>query len=227
MRRIRDRTRRISSRMAEQEVFQPMREASSAESAHEAIKRAFTAPVGAPMALMEQESFHEVGNSLRPSLVDLISMNAISKPSENLALVRRSCSFPSEFALKRMPERDSLLVYRGVTRRQWETRFDASILVEETLEASAQLHLGSFDTSHAAARAVDVARLRLGHRDDELFNFPLVDYAEIVDFIDDVSLDDLAKILVELSQNSERRTSRFRGVTAAEGGFVARLDVGW
>lgn len=205
-----------------------MREASSAESGHEAIKRAFTAPVGAPMeALVEQESFQEAGNASRPSLVDLISMNAINKASENAALVRRSCSFPSDFGLKRMPERDSLLAYEGVSRRQWETRFDAHVLVEEGLEVGAQLHLGSFDTSHAAARAVDVAKLRLGHRVDELLNFPLVDYTEILGFIDDVPLDDLAKILVELSQNSERRTSRFRGVTAAEGGFMARLDVGW
>lgn len=205
-----------------------MREASSAESGHEAIKRAFTAPVGAPMeALVEQECFQDVENASRPSLVDLISMNAMNAASQNAPMVRRSCSTPSGFGLKRMPERDSLLAYEGVTRRRWETRFEANVLVKDDLDLDAQLHLGSFDTSHAAARAVDVAKLRLGHRDDELLNFPLVDYDEILGFIEDVSLDDLAKILVELSKNSERRTSRFRGVTAAEGGFMARLDVGW
>jgi hypothetical protein len=85
---------------------------------------------------------------------------------------------------------------------------------------------GSFDTPHAAARAVDVMSLRFGYEDEEL-NFDAQDYDNSDrQLIASIPIDELVMTLIAVSENTERRASRFRGVYPTELGFESRLELG-
>ena len=214
-------TRRASSARRIGEVSSP----SSAESGHQNFKtsvlqRAFTTPP-AGQDVDEDEADHA-----KRSLVSSMLKGAPSRPHK----VDRSHSLPSDLHAPRkgiaVGYESTLVNYKGVSRKLWHTRYDAYVQDSEAVDES-KLFLGSFYTSHSAARAYDLAKLKLGCRYEEL-NFPAVDYdEEILTLLTEYSVSKLAETLVEISQASDRRTSRFRGVVAAEGGFEARLELGW
>ena len=92
------------------------------------------------------------------------------------------------FALICMPmcvrlEQDDDVKYKGISRQKWSARWDSHVV---DLKSNTTLYLGSFDAREKAARAHDVAFLKLngpqittpGEIDSKL-NFPSSDYADL------------------------------------------------
>lgn len=144
----------------------------------------------------------------------------------NESKVGRSVSLPSDLSKRKILRHENecrLIAYFGVSRPLWQTRFDAHVSCVDDPEK--KVYLGSFDNAEAAARAVDLLQLRLG-RQNEL-NFPIADYVDDLDLLNNHSVEELTNTLVEISQSSERRTSRFRGVSSSSCGscFEARYEL--
>jgi hypothetical protein len=189
------------------------------------VQRAFTADVSAlaPRNAAEGDQAHFAasqndGENHR-SLVSLM-LSSLSQSAPGSRQVRRSFSLPVELKRSSVTGADesTLVTYKGVSRSLWNTRYDAHV---------SNVFLGSFDNSHSAARAYDLGCISLGCRDDAELNFPVSQYTDDLQMLEELSIEEIAEMLVEASQNTERRTSRFRGVVAREGGFEARLELGW
>lgn len=214
--------------------------ADSAESGHDSrqhatsVRRAFTADVSAlaPRNAAEGDQGHFAasqndGENHR-SLVSLM-LSSLSQSAPGSRQVRRSFSLPVELKRSSVTDADesTLVTYKGVSRSLWNTRYDAHVSTHVSDGPVKNVFLGSFDNSHSAARAYDLGRISLGCRDDEELNFPVTHYTDDLQMLEELSIEEIAEMLVEASQNTERRTSRFRGVVAREGGFEARLELGW
>ena len=214
--------------------------ADSAESGHDSrqhaafVQRAFTADVSAlaPRNAAEGDQGHFAasqndGENHR-SLVSLM-LSSLSQSAPGSRQVRRSFSLPVELKRSSVTGADesTLVTYKGVSRSLWNTRYDAHVSTHVSDGPVKNVFLGSFDNSHSAARAYDLGRISLGCRDDEELNFPVTHYTDDLQMLEELSIEEIAEMLVEASQNTERRTSRFRGVVAREGGFEARLELGW
>lgn len=136
----------------------------------------------------------------------------------NESKVGRSVSLPMDLSKRKLLRQENecrLISYFGVSRPLWQTRFDAHVSYVD--EPEKKLYLGSFDNAEAAARAVDLLQLRLGQQNE--LNFPIADYIDDLDLLNNHSVEELTNTLVEISQSSQRRTSRFRGVSLSSCGF--------
>ena len=155
----------------------------------------------------------------RPSLVsNMIYSLASDRDAPSL---RRAHTLPASLT-KKLLSQSTLIDYHGVSRPLWETRFDATCVDK----SGKNVFCGSFDTPHAAARAVDVMSLRFGYEDEEL-NFDAQDYDNSDrQLIASIPIDELVMTLIAVSENTERRASRFRGVYPTELGFESRLELG-
>ena len=100
--------------------------------------------------------------------------------------------------------------YVGVSRAPWSTRWDAHA-VTATGES---VYCGSFDSEERAARAHDVAQLKLlGTAAGSGFcNFAIHEYAGIHELADMPLADFLAALCASAVDPLERRYSKYRGV---------------
>jgi len=195
-------------------------EASESELANKQppIERAHTYHFPLPCDASFDKEAGDLDSLNRPSLVsNMISSLSSDRDAPSL---RRAHTLPASLTRKLLSQ-STLIDYHGVSRPLWETRFDARCIDK----SGKQVFCGSFDTPHAAARAVDVMSIRFGY-DDEL-NFDAQDYDNSDrQLIASIPIDVLAMTLIEVSENTERRASRFRGVYPTELGFESRLELG-
>ena len=90
---------------------------------------------------------------------------------------------PASPPLTPPPQHDQGVKYHGISRQKWSARWDAHVV---DMKSDTTMYLGSFDAREKAARAHDVAFLKLngpavgdpGEMDSKL-NFPASDYADL------------------------------------------------
>ncbi|KAK2079185.1 hypothetical protein QBZ16_002876 [Prototheca wickerhamii] len=119
---------------------------------------------------------------------------------------------------------------RGVTRERWSLFWDAYI---ERPETSAMLDgfkqeavwLGRYPTAESAARAHDIAALKLHGPDSAQTNFGTDLYARVLPALGEHSEDQVVSALRKDSALAIQRTSRYRGVRrVGQRAFDARLE---
>ncbi|KAK9843287.1 hypothetical protein WJX74_009866 [Apatococcus lobatus] len=99
--------------------------------------------------------------------------------------------------------------FKGVTKHRRSGRWEAHIWVKEM---GRQVYLGGFEHEAHAAEVYDVAALRAKGSHAKL-NFPRDRYADLMEYVSSLSLDELAITLRRQSQGFSRGSSKYRGVT--------------
>jgi len=121
--------------------------------------------------------------------------------------------------------------YNGVCRHAKSGRFEAHVWLRESRR---QVYLGGHVEEEFAAEAFDIIVLklaRMGSRSKSgsrplKMNFPESRYANLIGYIDSVSLDELIMEVRRHSEGFARSSSGYRGVTRhANSKFEARLGV--
>ena len=112
--------------------------------------------------------------------------------------------------------------FRGVTKHRRSGRWEAHIWVRET---GKQVYLGGYELEEHAAEAYDVAALKCKGKKVKT-NFDISKYAELVQYMDTISLDELVMAVRRESQGFARGSSKYRGVTRHPNGrWEARIGM--
>eukprot|EP00884_Botryococcus_braunii_P023320 jgi/Botrbrau1/9672/Bobra.0201s0006.1 len=112
--------------------------------------------------------------------------------------------------------------YRGVTKHRRSGRWEAHVWVKEL---GRQVYLGGYEQEEHAAEAYDVAILKCKGRRVST-NFEIARYADLLDCMDAISLEELIMAVRRQSQGFARGTSSFRGVTRHPSGrWEARIGI--
>jgi len=113
--------------------------------------------------------------------------------------------------------------YRGVTRHRRSGRWEAHIWVKST---GKQVYLGGYELEEHAAEAYDVAAIKCKGPSKVKPNFPIEKYAELMKFMDKISLEELVMAVRRQSQGFSRGSSGYRGVTHHPNGrWEARIGM--
>lgn len=142
----------------------------------------------------------------------------------------QSAPLPAPMAeLERQGSRQLL----GVSRDKWNLFWDAWVMAPKAQESITEgfkqeaVHLGKFATQAQAARARDIATLKM-HGDVAIvdnLNFPLETYTNTLPVLQAHSGDDIVAALRKDSQLAMQRTSKYKGIRrVGPGCFEARLE---
>eukprot|EP01025_Chloroclados_australasicus_P062227 TRINITY_DN8172_c0_g1_i2.p1 TRINITY_DN8172_c0_g1~~TRINITY_DN8172_c0_g1_i2.p1 ORF type:complete len:621 (-),score=81.37 TRINITY_DN8172_c0_g1_i2:249-2111(-) len=99
--------------------------------------------------------------------------------------------------------------YRGVTKHRRSGRWEAHIWVKSI---GRQVYLGGYNVEEHAAEAYDVAAIKCKGPKVKT-NFNISKYKDLLEYMDNVSLDELVMAVRRQSQGFARGSSSFRGVT--------------
>jgi hypothetical protein len=125
--------------------------------------------------------------------------------------------------------------FRGVSRAPWSTRWDVHVPRPGAAPGAAPLFLGSFDAEERAARAHDVAMLKMHGAASpgtvaSLCNFDAIEFPGLDELAEVPDGDFVDALVASAYEPSERRYSRFRGVFRPRGApksstqFEGRLE---
>ena len=121
--------------------------------------------------------------------------------------------------------------FNGVCRHAKSGRYEAHVWLRESRR---QVYLGGHVEEEFAAEAFDIIVLKLSRMGDRSrtgsrplkMNFPESRYADLIDFIDSLTLDELIMEVRRHSEGFARGASGYRGVTRhSESKYEARLGV--
>ncbi|KAJ4718933.1 Ethylene-responsive transcription factor RAP2-7-like protein [Melia azedarach] len=98
-------------------------------------------------------------------------------------------------------------LYRGVTFSR-----ERSTWVSHIWDCGKEVHLGRFDSAHAAARTYDLAALKFRGVDADI-NFHLIDYKEDVKRMKNLSKEEFKSILRRMGTRFLKRRSKYKGAT--------------
>uniref|UniRef100_A0A7S3UFI7 AP2/ERF domain-containing protein n=1 Tax=Picocystis salinarum TaxID=88271 RepID=A0A7S3UFI7_9CHLO len=103
--------------------------------------------------------------------------------------------------------------YLGVSRVRWTAHWDSSV---ESASGD-KISLGSFNSEEAAARAYDIAALKL-YGQEAKTNFSSDDYKEGLNEMEELSVEEFIEAIQAEAAAEIQKHSRFRGVYKAEDG---------
>ncbi|GLJ44414.1 hypothetical protein SUGI_0931530 [Cryptomeria japonica] len=108
-------------------------------------------------------------------------------------------------------------IYRGVSRHRWTGRYEAhlwdkSSWNEAQKKKGKQVYLGAYDEEEAAARAYDLAALKYWGAAGTIINFPLSDYVNDLEAMENVTREEYLASLRRKSSGFSRGLSKYRGV---------------
>lgn len=165
-------------------------------------------------------------------LTALVTQDLLSTPPEPAAISPgRAVGFAAEGATATSPTGGTAApALRGVTREKWSLFWDAYI---ERTEPSTMLDgfkqeavwLGRYPTAESAARAHDIAALKLHGPESARTNFDADLYTRVLPALTEHSEDQVVSALRKDSALAIQRTSRYRGVRrVGQRAFDARLE---
>ncbi|CAL5218998.1 g753 [Coccomyxa viridis] len=120
--------------------------------------------------------------------------------------------------------------FRGVSRSPWSLTWDSHVLITASSKEEREVFLGSFSTENTAAKAHDVAALRLqaDHASGQQVetNFPHVEYQDGLVETGHKSIADFIVALQRHGAFESQSTSRYRGVDkVGENSWQARFEL--
>ncbi|DBA68508.1 TPA: hypothetical protein ACH3X2_013794 [Trebouxia sp. C0005] len=131
-------------------------------------------------------------------------LNGVVKEAAETATKR-----PPVFRYEDFKPRDDDHSFKGVSRQRWSVQWQASIPKAD--KAEGEHFLGMFSQESAAARACDVATLKL-HGASAQTNFPARDYEDGMEELEPISVLDVVMALQRQGAIGQYRHSRYQGV---------------
>ncbi|KAL0048973.1 hypothetical protein WJX82_003569 [Trebouxia sp. C0006] len=131
-------------------------------------------------------------------------LNGVVKEAAETATKR-----PPVFRYEDFKPRDDDHSFKGVSRQRWSVQWQASIPKADKDEG--EHFLGMFSQESVAARACDVAALKL-HGASAQTNFPVRDYEDGMEELEPISVLDVVMALQRQGAIGQYRNSRYQGV---------------
>eukprot|EP00963_Diacronema_lutheri_P000633 scaffold37_cov346-Pavlova_lutheri.AAC.17 len=144
-----------------------------------------------------------------------ISRNVHTEDGSNTGMVHP----PSPANVKRLRGPAGNSSFKGVTQHRRTQRWEAHIW-----ENKKQLYLGAHDEETSAARAYDVMAIKLRGIREADTNFPIGNYACVMQQITAIDREDLISLLRRRCRSIQRGISEYRGITQHKNGrWEARM----